>query len=55
MVVLIVMVMAVVLPLLALIVCEVVELFTDKRLEVVEKPSKFAGAKFSSKKVEISC
>lgn len=51
MVVLIMMVMAVVLPLLALIVSEVVDLFTDKKLEVNNKPSKFAGAKFISKKV----
>lgn len=55
MIILIAMVLSVVLPLLALIVCEVVELFTDKGLEVNDKPSKFAGAKFSSKKVEIKC
>ena len=54
MIILVMLVLAVVLPLLALIVCEVVELFTDKGLEVVDKPSKFSGAKFS-KKVEISC
>nr|DAE36532.1 MAG TPA: hypothetical protein [Caudoviricetes sp.] len=55
MIILVMMVIAVVLPLLALIVSEVVELFTDKRLEVVDKPSKFDGAQFSSKKVEINC
>ena len=51
MVVLIMMVMAVVLPLLALIACEVVELFTDSKLNPKDKTSKFTGAKFSNKKV----
>ena len=51
MVVLIMMILAVVFPLLALIICEVVEFFTDKELEVVDKTSKFSGAKFSKKVV----
>lgn len=51
MIVLIMMVMVVVFPLLALIVCEVVELFTDSKLSPKDKPSKFDGAKFSRKKV----
>lgn len=51
MIILVMMVMAVVFPLLALVVSEVVELFTDKGLEVNDKPSKFDGAKFSSKKL----
>ena len=50
-IILIMMVIAVVFPLLTLVVSEVVELFTGKRLEVVEKPSKFDGAKFISKRV----
>lgn len=53
MIILVLMVLAVVFPLLALIICEVVEFFTDKRLEVVEKPSKFAGDKFSKKAVDL--
>lgn len=53
MIILIMMVITVVLPLLALVVSEVVELFTDKRLEVVDKPSKFSGAQFSKKVVDL--
>lgn len=53
MIVLIMLVVSVAFPLLALIVCEGVELFTDKGLEVVDKPSKFAGAKFSKKVVDL--
>lgn len=51
MIILILMAMAVALPLLALIVCEAVELFTDSKLSPKDKPSKFNGAKFSKKKV----
>lgn len=51
MIILIMMAMAVVFPLLVLIVCEVVESFTDIKLSPKDKPSKFDGAKFSSKKV----
>lgn len=51
MIILVLMVVAVVFPLLVLVVNEVVELFTGKKLEVNNKPSKFAGAKFISKKV----
>lgn len=51
MIILIMMVLAVVFPLLALIICEVVELFTDSKLFPKDKPSKFDGAKFSNKKV----
>lgn len=52
MIILVMMVMAVVLPILALIVCEMVELFTDSKLSPKDKPSKFAGAKFSNRKGE---
>ncbi|BCG45098.1 hypothetical protein PQC46_gp055 [Escherichia phage O18-011] len=51
MIILVMMAMAVVFPLLVLIVCEVVESFTDSKLSPRNKPSKFTGAKFSSKKV----
>lgn len=51
MIILILMVMVVVFPLLVLIVCEVVELFTDSKLSPRNRPSKFNGAKFSNKKV----
>lgn len=51
MIILIMMVMVVVFPLLVLIVCEVVEPFADSKLSPKDKPSKFNGAKFSSKKV----
>lgn len=51
MIILSMMVMVVVFPLLVLIVCEVVELFTDSKLSPKDKPSKFNGATFSRKKV----
>lgn len=51
MIILVMMAMAVVFPLLVLIVCEVVELFTDSKLSPRNKPSKFNGATFSRKKV----
>lgn len=51
MIILIMMAMAVVFPLLVLIVCEVVESFTDSKLSSKDKPSKFSGATFSNKKV----
>lgn len=50
MIILIMMVMVVVFPLLVLLVCEVVESFTDSKLSPKDKPSKFTGAKFSNKK-----
>lgn len=51
MIILIMMAMAVMFPLLVLVVCEVVESFTDSKLSPRNKPSKFTGAKFSNKKV----
>lgn len=51
MIILIMMVMVVVFPLLVLVVCEVVESFTDGKLSPKDKPSKFTGATFSRKKV----
>ncbi|QIN96187.1 hypothetical protein PQC48_gp103 [Escherichia phage MN05] len=51
MIILVMMAMAVVFPLLVLIVCEVVESFTDSELSPRNKPSKFNGATFSRKKV----
>lgn len=51
MIILIMMAMAVVFPLLVLVVCEVIESFTDSKLSPRNKPSKFNGATFSRKKV----
>lgn len=51
MIIIVMMAMAVVFPLLVLIVCELVESFTDSKLSPRNKPSKFTGAKFSNKKV----
>lgn len=51
MIILSMMVMVVVFPLLVLVVCEVVESFTDSKLNPKNKPSKFNGAIFSRKKV----
>ena len=51
MIILVMMAMAIVFPLLVLVVCEVVESFTDSKLSPKDRPSKFNGAKFSSKKV----
>lgn len=51
MIILIMMAMAVVFPLLVLIVCEVVESFTDSKLSPRNRTSKFNGATFSGKKV----
>lgn len=51
MMILVMMAMAIVFPLLVLIVCEVVESFTDSKLSPKDKPSKFNGATFSRKKV----
>lgn len=51
MIILVMMAMAVVFPLLVLIICELVESFTDSKLSPRNKPSKFNGATFSNKKV----
>ena len=50
MIILIMMAMAIVFPLLVLVVCEVVESFTDSKLIPRNRTSKFNGATFSRKK-----
>ena len=51
MMILVMMAMAVVFPLLVLVVCEVIESFTDSKLIPRNRTSKFTGATFSRKKV----